>query len=74
MGKYRKKETIEAFRMTKERRWDRSEWPEWLHTAWNRGPDDNGLWPDRDMPNAPGHESASNLLCGWGAYKIVFGD
>ena len=36
MAKYRKKPVvIEAFQMTRERRWDNSEWPEWLHLAWN---------------------------------------
>ncbi len=34
--KYRKKPIIiEAFQMTYERRWDNSEWPQWLHKAWN---------------------------------------
>ena len=34
--KYRKKPVVvEAFQMTKERRWDNSEWPQWLHEAWN---------------------------------------
>ena len=33
---------IEAFQMTKERRWDNSEWPEWLHLAWNKHPTDPG--------------------------------
>lgn len=34
--KYRKKPVeIEAFQMTKERRWDNSDWPAWLHAAWN---------------------------------------
>jgi len=34
--KFRKKPVeIEAFQMTKERRWDNSEWPNWLHEAWN---------------------------------------
>ena len=34
--KFRKKPVvIEAFQMTKERRWDNSEWPTWLHKAWN---------------------------------------
>jgi len=34
--KFRKKPVvIEAFQMTKERRWDNSEWPEWLHEAWD---------------------------------------
>ena len=36
MAKYRKKPVvIEAFQMTKDRRWDNSEWPDWLHLAWN---------------------------------------
>ena len=36
MPKYRKRPVvIEAFQMTKERRWDNSEWPNWLHEAWN---------------------------------------
>lgn len=34
--KYRKKPVvIEAFQMTEERRYDNSEWPHWLHMAWN---------------------------------------
>ena len=33
--KYRKKPVvIEAFQMTKTRRWDNSEWPNWLNMAW----------------------------------------
>ena len=33
---YRKKPVvIEAFQMTLERRWDKSDWPNWLHEAWN---------------------------------------
>ncbi len=36
MPRYRKKPVvIEAFQFTKERRWDNSEWPEWLNEAWN---------------------------------------
>ncbi len=34
--KVRKKPVVvEAFQMTKKHRWDNSEWPEWLHRAWN---------------------------------------
>ena len=34
--KFRKKPVvIEAFQMTQERRTDNSEWPDWLHRAWN---------------------------------------
>ena len=37
MPKYRKKpKIIDAFQMTKERRQDNSEWPDWLHEAWNK--------------------------------------
>lgn len=37
MAKFRKKPVvIEAFQMTKKRRWDNSEWPEWLNEAWNK--------------------------------------
>lgn len=35
---FRKKPVeIEAFQMTKERRMDNSDWPEWLNRAWNEG-------------------------------------
>ena len=38
MNRYRKKPVvIEAFQMTETRRADNSEWPEWLHQAWNLG-------------------------------------
>ena len=33
--KFRKRPVvIEAFQMTEERRWDNSDWPGWLHQAW----------------------------------------
>ena len=41
--KYRKKPiVVEAFQMTIERRWDNSEWPEWLNQAWQKNPGDAG--------------------------------
>ena len=33
---------IEAFQMTEKRRWDNSEWPEWLHRAWNLDASEEG--------------------------------
>ena len=43
MAKYRKKPVvIEAFQMTKERRFDNSEWPNWLNQAWNKSWQENG--------------------------------
>jgi len=43
MGKYRKRPVVvEAFQMTKERRWDNSEWPNWLHEAWQKEKNEKG--------------------------------
>ena len=45
MPKFRKRPVvIEAFQMTKERRWDNSEWPGWLHEAWQKANDDAGAF------------------------------
>lgn len=77
MGKYRKKPVvIEAFQMTKERRWDNSEWPYWLHQAWNREHGENALWPDPNTPPEPGKKSSSILLCGTleGVHVVTPGD
>ena len=45
--KYRKRPiVIEAFQMTRERREDNSEWPEWLNKAWNEEKFEPGsVWP-----------------------------
>lgn len=75
--KFRKKPVvIEAFQMTKERRWDNSEWPNWLNRAWNREPGENAVWIDPDAPIADGRQSADELVCGTleGAHRITFGD
>ena len=46
MPKYRTKIVEkEAFQMTKSRRWDNSEWPDWLHEAWNKPIGKHALWP-----------------------------
>ena len=77
MPKYRKKPVvIEAFQMTKERRWDNSEWPNWLHAAWQKDPSEGALWIDPDCPPAPGHESAAELVCGTleGVHRVDWND
>ncbi len=63
---------IEAFQMTKSRRWDNSEWPQWLNEAWNEG----SIWIDSDAEIAPGHQSAAELLCGTleGVHRIAWND
>ena len=68
--KYRKKPVvIEAFQMTKEHRWDNSEWPNWLNQAWNREPSDvNSFYY--------GLIKKENLFIHTleGTHKVTFGD
>ena len=69
--KYRKKPVvIEAFQITKERRWDNSEWPNWLNQAWNRQPSEGAVWIDLDDPER------EKLVCGTleGVHRIDFDD
>lgn len=50
MPKFRKKPiVIEAFQMTKKRRMDNSEWPNWLHYAWNHARNEPGALQRVDM-------------------------
>ena len=68
MPKYRKKPVvIEAFQMTKERRWDNSEWPEWLNEAWQKEPSEGGVWCE---------DGGEALFCGTleGVHAITFDD
>jgi hypothetical protein len=67
---YRKKPVvIEAFQMTEERRRDNSEWPHWLHAAWN---EESGLpgsfYSDTEFPE--------NLFIGTleGTHSVEYGD
>ena len=58
--KFRKKPVvIEAFQMTKARRWSNVDWPEWLHEAWNKEPSEGAVWIDPD--NNP---NGDRLVCG----------
>ena len=55
---------MEAFQMTRERRWDNSKWPQWVNEAWNKEPGEGAVWIDPDAPIAQGHKSAADLVCG----------
>ena len=72
--KFRKKLVmVEAFQMTKERRQDNSDWPQWLHRAWNKEVNEVGsLWP-KDYPGSDGTEE---LLIGTkeGTHLVSWGD
>lgn len=77
INKYRKKPVvIEAFQMTKERRWDNKDWPWWLNEAWQKEPGEGSVWISSDAPIAPGHESAAEIVCGTleGVHQINWGD
>ena len=71
MSRWRKKPVeIEAFQMTLERRWDNSEWPNWLNEAWNREPSEGAVWIDGDDPKR------ERLVCGTleGVHRIDWDD
>ncbi|GAB7024740.1 hypothetical protein [Salidesulfovibrio brasiliensis] len=74
MNQYRKKPIIvEAFQMTKERRHDNSEWPEWLHKAWVSKPHETGsVWPE-DFPHSSGTD---RLMIGTleGSHRVDWDD
>lgn len=42
---------IEAFQVTKERRWDNQDWPNWLNQAWNMDIGEGALFIDPDDPD-----------------------
>ena len=69
--KYRKKPVvIEAFQMTKERRWDNNDWPGWLGKAWNT----DGVG---SLFIASGDNPDGSILSVWtmeGPLKVAWGD
>lgn len=71
--KFRKKPVeVEAFQMTKERRMDNSEWPNWLNQAWNKAEGEPGALFRQNM-DAP----LPDLLCIGtleGVHLVDFGD
>ncbi len=62
--------TIEAFQMTRERRFNNTEWPEWLHDAWNMDGGEGSLNIDLDDP------TGESLYIGTleGVYRIIWDD
>jgi len=73
MAKYRKKPiVVESFQMTKEHRWDNSEWPEWLNKAWNKELSEGALW----VGNFPDSEGTYRLCIGTleGVHVVDYGD
>jgi len=75
--KFRKKPVvIEAFQMTRNRRADNSEWPNWLNVAWQMGFDEVGAVSCTDWPNSDGtdqlviHTLEGVMYVGWDDWII----
>jgi hypothetical protein len=74
MPKFRKKPVvIEAFQMTRERRQDNSDWPEWLHEAWNTPHDQSGALYPGMYPDSDGTDELMVRTLE-GVYLVSFGD
>lgn len=72
--KYRKKPVvIEAFQMTKDRRSDNSDWPDWLNRAWNKELGEVGYVGCQDFPNSDGTDELFVTTLE-GHMRISFGD
>lgn len=73
-GMYRKKPVvIEAFQMTRERRQDNKEWPEWLNRAWNMTWPEPGAVSCEDFPTSDGTDRLV-IATLEGVHTVSFGD
>ena len=77
MAKFRKKPVvIEAFQMTKETRQDNSDWPEWMHKAWQKSFIEPGSLYPSDFPDSDGtdklkiHTLEGDHLVSWNDWII----
>jgi len=72
--KYRKKPVvIEAFQMTRERRINNFEWPQWLHEAWQKQHNRPGALYPADFPESDGADEL-NIVTLEGVHRVSFGD
>jgi hypothetical protein len=71
---YRKKPVvIEAFQMTRERCNDTSDWPAWLHDAWNGEPNKSGTL-QRRMPFDSNPTGELEIVTLEGIHRVNWGD
>jgi hypothetical protein len=73
--KFRKKPVvIEAFQMTQDRRVDNSDWPDWMHQAWNYERETSGSLYPTEEGTRDGMLSIGTLegqhLVSWGDWII----
>ena len=71
---YKNGELVEAFRMTRERRSDNRDWPNWLNLAWNRDRNEVGaVWPEH-YPHSDGKDRVQLRTPQHNAVVLEFGD
>ena len=74
MTKFRKKPVvIEAFQMTRERRGDNKDWPNWLNEAWNKPHGESGAVYPVDYPHSDGADELQ-ITTLEGTHLVTFGD
>jgi len=68
----------EAFQMTRERRWDNSEWPEWLNKAWNLDRHKLGslhpTYPGNEDPRVRDPENTLSIMTLEGNHLVSWDD
>jgi hypothetical protein len=78
MPKFRKKPVVvEAFQMTEASRWAMTEWPRWIHEAWNkRWPEPGAIAPMERVPpcGVPGHGDRLVISTLEGVHAVNHGD
>lgn len=74
MPKFKKKPVvIEAFQMTRKRRFDNSDWPIWLHEAWNKEMGEEGCLHPSKFPNSDGTDEL-DIYTPEGVYRVTYDD
>jgi len=71
---------IQAFQMTRERRVDNRDWPDWLNRAWNGNRNTEGtlqilrhLWMAKKLPG-PGEPCDLEIITLEGAHRVTWDD
>lgn len=73
---WRKKPVVvQAFQMTRERRQDNADWPEWLHRAWNMESTERGaLWTENEGISRTTNDSLLRIFTLEGVHVVDWND
>lgn len=64
---------MQVFQLTKETRKDNSDWPRWMHIAWNRSPLEEGAVVPSQFPRSDGTDTL-RVHTYEGFVEVCFGD